>query len=257
MLIIPPAVWKNTVPTGFDYATEIATLETDLTSDGVWAKLDALWVLAADTSANAKKNLVNPGTFDLTEQNSPTFSAQQGYTSNGTTSYLKTGFTPSTAGGNMTAHSGAIGHYSITNRTSGSNQHANMLAAADGTNEIAVYAHAAGPVTYFPCNDHDFNSYGSSNGRGFWVASRKGVSNDRRSLFLNGTEVVTDQVSAEQALVTQEIYMCAVNSSGTPAGFSTDVIAAGFISGGLTATDVSNFSTRLNAYMTAAGCNVY
>jgi Bacterial Ig-like domain len=67
-----------------------------LKSAGVWAKLDALYAFAAADSQAAKINWVNPGTFNCTEVNAPTFTADQGFTG-ASTKYLDTGFNPTTA----------------------------------------------------------------------------------------------------------------------------------------------------------------
>jgi hypothetical protein len=61
---------------------------------GVWTDLDFLPVLAAENAASA---LVDwKARKAMTAVNTPTFTADQGYAFNGTTSYLNTGFIPST-----------------------------------------------------------------------------------------------------------------------------------------------------------------
>lgn len=64
----------------------------------IWAKLDVLWMLAAHDAQAARLNWKTPASFALTAVNSPTFTADRGYAGNGTTSYLNTGWNPSTNG---------------------------------------------------------------------------------------------------------------------------------------------------------------
>ena len=72
--------------------TNIATLIDGLVADGVWAKLDALYVLAQQNATDARLNLVGTN-YTLT--GTPTFTAYQGFT--GGTGFLDTGFNPATA----------------------------------------------------------------------------------------------------------------------------------------------------------------
>lgn len=62
-----------------------------LKAEGIWSKLDGLWLTAAADSQAAKVNWIDPGTYDLTAVNSPTFTADRGYQGDGATSYLDTG----------------------------------------------------------------------------------------------------------------------------------------------------------------------
>ncbi len=70
-----------------------------LKDGGVWDLLLVLHILAA---ADAQASLINwktPGTFNATLVSTPTFTADRGYTGNGTTTALSSAFVPSTNGG--------------------------------------------------------------------------------------------------------------------------------------------------------------
>lgn len=73
------------------------TLIVDLKSAGVWEKLDALYILAAADAQAARQNLV-AGAYNLTAVGSPLFTADRGYAGDGVGAYLTTGLTPSGAG---------------------------------------------------------------------------------------------------------------------------------------------------------------
>ena len=82
--------------------------------NGDWSNLDRVYVFAQDQQANSKIDLVAQAT--LTEVSSPTWTQYQGYTGNGTSSCLNTGFNPSIGGFNysdVTATSGAYSRASL------------------------------------------------------------------------------------------------------------------------------------------------
>ena len=75
--------------------TNIATLIDGLVADGVWAKLDALYVLAQQNQTDALLNLVGTS-YSLTTSGAPTFTSYVGFNGGGS-SYLITGFNPISA----------------------------------------------------------------------------------------------------------------------------------------------------------------
>lgn len=71
----------------------IDTLIGSLKTGGVWAKLDALYVMAAADSQAARRNWIADA-FNLTAVSSPTFTADRGYAGDGATANLSTGVAP-------------------------------------------------------------------------------------------------------------------------------------------------------------------
>lgn len=91
-----------TLPSAGQQAKQNILLNT-LISSGVWAKLDTLFVLANDGGASfACINWKNPSGTKATLVNSPTFTSNQGFNSNGSSSYIDTNFNASTQGVNFT-----------------------------------------------------------------------------------------------------------------------------------------------------------
>lgn len=75
------------------------TLLTSLKSTGVWAKLDVFYVFAQDGGSSfATLNWKNPAANQAGIASSPTFTSNQGFTGNGTSSYIDTNFNPATQG---------------------------------------------------------------------------------------------------------------------------------------------------------------
>jgi len=91
------------------------TLVEDLKTAGVWDKLDVFYVFATDGDSDyATLNWKSPTSFQTTKVNSPTFTANGGFTGNGSSSYLDTNFDPSVSGVNYTLNDASI---SIWNNT--------------------------------------------------------------------------------------------------------------------------------------------
>ena len=91
------------------------TLVTDLKTAGVWDKLDVFYVFATDGDSDfATLNWKAPSSHQVTKINSPTFTADSGFTGDGSSSYLDTNFDPSVSGVNYTLNDASI---SIWNNT--------------------------------------------------------------------------------------------------------------------------------------------
>ena len=105
------------------------TLLTSMKADGVWAKLDVFYVFAQDGgSAFATLNWKNPNANQSTLVNAPTFVSNQGFTGNGTSSYIDTNYNPATQGVQYTQNNAsryffthAIGTGRFDGNTSGIN----------------------------------------------------------------------------------------------------------------------------------------
>jgi hypothetical protein len=74
------------------------TLVISLKSAGIWNKLDILKIYATNNSNMATLNWKAPASHQTTLVNSPTFTANQGFKGNASTSYLNTNFNPATSG---------------------------------------------------------------------------------------------------------------------------------------------------------------
>ena len=77
--------------------TLVVALKAGGTSS-IWSNSDVIYVLAAADSQAALINWRNPGTFNATAVNSPTHKVDRGFTGDGASSRVDTGWTPSTNG---------------------------------------------------------------------------------------------------------------------------------------------------------------
>jgi hypothetical protein len=89
-----------------------------------------------------------------------------------------------------------------------------------------------------------------------YAFSRTGASTS--AYYLNGAST-TSGTHASGAISNNSFLILARRQGAGNAAieFSADQLSAAFIGGGLNATQAGQVSTRINAYMTALGINVY
>lgn len=226
-----------------------------LVADSLWTKLDALYIFATKDTTTANLNLKSTS-FGLTQTGTVTFTADQGYTGDASTGNLNTGFTPSTAGGNYALNAASFGVYALTSRTTGQNY------AQMGTNTVGLGTSASDLYPWFTDN----NLYGEINANGGGVAAPANAqgmyavtrtASNALAVYRNGSSFTT-AATTSVALPDQTFFILAAHGgSNTTVGRSGDKLSAAFIGGSLNGTEAGNLSTRINAYMTALGINVY
>ena len=232
---------------------QIDTCVTSLKSAGVWSLLSMMHLMAAADSQAASINWINPATFTFSTVGSPTFTADLGYTFNGTSNYLNTGFTPSTAGGNFALSSASFGVYvnGGPTGTSGSVQ----LGVNSGTDYMYIRANNSAGATGIEGAVND-----PAGGLSTPVATAFGLSAINRSTstalqyYKNGVSVAT-AVKTSTALPSQPVYIGAYNAGGSPGAFTTSRIAFEFMGGSLSGTQQTALYNAVLAYLTAIGGN--
>ena len=235
----------NTHKTNYD------TLICGLVTDGIFTKLDVLYVFATDTTTNALLNLKS-SSFNGTVTGSLTFNANVGYTGTGATNYIDTGFNPTAASGNFTQNSGTIGAYIRTSRAVDQG-YISIGTQANNFTFILPFGQFADLFQY-AVNSVTPNTAANTNAQGQWIVSRTGATaiaaQKNGAAFDSGTNV-------SGAIDNANILVFASDLGGSAGGFSLDQQSAVLIGGGLTGTEMANLAGRLNTYMTAYGINVY
>lgn len=229
----------------------INNLITALQISGVWAKLDAFYVLAAQDAQAASLNWKNPATFTLTENGLVTFTANQGYAGDGSTGFLDSGFNPSTAGGNYAQDSA---HLSVRNRTS---------RAADATSQIGLRNNAQNSFADLACRfSGDLmvarpnsgaagGTFAVTDSVGHFLANRS--ASNAVQPYRNASSLGSG-TAASAALISGNIYILAENRVGVGVTVpSTDQIASVSIGGSLSAVEVTAFYNAELAYMQGVG----
>lgn len=219
----------------------INSLIVSLKDAGVWTKLDVLHVFAA---ANAQGSLLNwKGSFsDATTVSSPTFTADRGYTTNGTSSYLNMNFNPSVGTHQYLLNSASFGFWS---RTTG--QQAGVdIGGPNGSGALGRARNATDQVQA-RVNDGTTSTMGTNtNGSGLFTFTRPNSSVKRA--YRNSTQIGTDTAVTSTVL---PIGLVIGQFGGS--NFSARQYSLAFAGASLTATDVANFYAATLAYMQAVG----
>lgn len=237
------------------HQTRYQTLLDGLTTDGffdgagVSTKLSALYIFATQsngTRANAKLNLVS-SSFPVVEHGTVTFTADVGYTGNGTDFYLDTQFTPSSSGGSIyTLNSASYGVYNLTNN----NESKSMMGIFNESNSFLE--------TFVAGANYGVNGGGVATGApttvaGFYGAVR--TASNAEQLYYNASTTFDTSTNASEALNTAPIIIFARGPA--PDSFSNKQMSAAFIGTGLSGADWALLSARVNTYMAAYGISLY
>lgn len=218
---------------------QIDNLVTKLKAYGTWAKMDGFHLEWADDQYFGRVNLINPGTYDLTAVNSPSFVANQGYASDGSTSYLDTNFNPATAvSPKFVQNDNHMGVWSITD--------AAASATAMGNTTHSIIPRTATSLLGTRNSNGTINTTGSvSSSIGHFLTNRSGASTYDR--YVNGSQFDTI-TSTSQALTSRTLFVGGRNH--TASEFTTRRLAASHFGGALTASDVRVIYNALIEYMT-------
>lgn len=210
--------------------TLVRALIDGLISDGVWSKLDRLWLFAAEDQPSALTDLVKGAL--ATAVNSPTFTTDRGFVCNGTAT-VNSNFNPTTAGGLYQANSASFGGWK---EDSAGSTGALVGNVASHLNPRWV----AGDIIFTQINEGGERTAGTTtDASGFWVLTR--TASNAWAVYRNGSSMGT----GSDASTTMDNASFVASSGNT--------FDAMFIGAGLTSTDAANFNTRMRTYMTAVG----
>ena len=222
----------------------LRTFETSMGAD--LAEFDRLYIHGLSNEIAAKTSFVNPTSTMITAVNSPTFTPNQGYQGNGSTSYLNSNFTPSTQGVKYTQNSASIFAYSRTNNT-GNYVDVGVVGAS---NKTFLYARYNDGNSYYPVNLSTGVGSPSSpvaNSRGFYVSN---LNSTTLSSNKNGVQLVSITVSPV-AVPTEPFYLLAYNSGGTAEARSINQLSVSGMGSG--AVNQTTFYNAVQALGTSIG----
>lgn len=222
----------------------IDALIKGLKADGIWSKLDFLYLLAAHDAQAAKINWIDPDNtnFVLTATNSPTFTADEGFTGNGGTAKLANNVAFNT----LTQYqldSASFGVWYLAGTRSDS-----AITGADGNGTNGVFiapCRAGSDVFRSRIND---SASTDSTGTLTTVAGHKQINRSGSSAtekYINGAAAGTFS-TASTGVKTNVLAMLNVNSTA-----SDHKIAACWGGASLTSDEHSDLHDRLEAYLQA------
>jgi surface protein len=217
----------------------------NLKDAGIWTKLDTFAVFATDGDSDFAlidwKRLIQ-----YTAVNSPTFTMNQGFTSNGTSSYILSNFFPLTSSVNYALNSTSFGVYQTQNDNSIFNAH-----GIYSSNNSGIYLNpktVGGPI-------RSWNNSNSGVSTGV-VSDRNGLTSTIRTDSTNvnhyrDSSLVASYSRSTTALPSNNVVLLASGSPTTVLDFCTDTLHSAYLGSGLTTTEHSNFSAALITYKNA------
>lgn len=229
------------------------TLVVALKAAGVWTKLHAIYPFVGGSASTHKWNLKDPrdldAAFRLTFSGSWTHGAN-GITSDGSTAYADTKFSPSANFSGAT--SASLGVYSRTDTSTAGGSTPYDMGASDGSDTqativISKYSTGAsyytvGSATYAP-------NVANSDGRGMFLTVRRDGTNTYG--YKNGSQVVAaaDSVS----LGSSTLYIGASHKGSSATYFCGREFAFAVIGGALTGAEALDLYNAVQTFQTSLG----
>lgn len=230
----------------------IATLK----SAGIYSRLERLYLMSPTSSAAGLLDFIT-----LTSAtNNGASHGTSGWTFNGISGYIDTGFIPfnSTI---MSQHDMSFGVYC----NSGTAGTIGAFGGANNTSlqQLGITATASGSNTTFSYYTNTlagsrFSTYTANNMTsliGFHISTR--TSSLRMDAYVNSRSIANTNASSSGNLVDEEIYLGAINASGTPTTYLSCRLGLAFIGRNIPASMMATFARANIDYQRALGRYVY
>jgi hypothetical protein len=220
-----------------------------LKAAGIWSKLDVFWMLAAHDAQAGRLNWKSPGTYTCSEVNSPTFTADRGFTGNGTTSYLTTGFQPATHSTNITASRTHAMNWSRDTYSS-TGDRSDMGGYGGAGDNYGVLMRRSGSSKQFWAHRNGVTTTSADTAAGMQLGVR--YADNSSAIYVNGLSVATGS-NVPSTVTNREIYICCVSLDGVAAQFTTRQQAAISLGGDLSAAEAAAYYSIAQTYMNGVG----
>jgi hypothetical protein len=219
-------------------------LVLDLKAGGIWSKLDTFGVFATDGSSDFAlidwKRL-----SQYTAVNSPTFTTNQGFQGNGTSSYINTNYKPSADAINMTLNSSSFNIYTRIDQSGFTVGHGAYLTLS------GLYINAV-QVNGF----RSWNNSNSGGNNGIYSGAPSFSATDRNSNTTithinNGSQIGSILISSS-SLANRNILLLASADNTTTgiAEYNNAQISVVSLGASLN-TEKTNYYNAINSYMTS------
>lgn len=232
---------RFTVPPDTTRKNNIDALIVTLIAAGIWTKLDVLYVTAAADAQAGQRNW-KADAFNLSEVNSPTFTADRGYASNGTTSYLDLAWDITNNGVNYTQNSASYGVWCNDNIAN-----SNSVFGFSTANNTRITPRVATDNFGYRINQVAIVQAANTSSIGLFVATRSGA---------NATQAYKDgaahgSAGAEASATTS--FTVDWNIGRVNTVFNPMQVGAAFTGANLSSGENTALYNALLAYMQAVG----
>jgi hypothetical protein len=210
-----------------------------LKAEGIFSRLDIMYIFANDGSQEfATLNWKDPSAFQANLINAPTFTSNEGFNSDGATSYIRTSWTPSINSQEMTLNSV---HRSLYNYTFRAGSRGNIIGAFSGTVDRTAFS-SNNNVVRLNVSSSNLSPTIDNRAEGFHVYNRLNDSDVR--ILVDG--VFSNHTSAVGALATSNrtLFYSGIIST------ASDITISTYSEGGkLNDTESLAFQDAVNTYM--------
>ncbi len=214
-----------------------SALESGLKADGVWDDLDALQLYFVGTrlSGQALTDFRNP-TRVATAVSSPGFDAKTGFTTNGSTSYIDTGYNPST--GPLYSQNSAFYAIHRADAAAATGSIGGFFNGSNGNSMLPL----AGTITY-RANQAAASNPTRTYTNGLYSANRSGA--NAHQVYVNGSLVSSGTV-VSTPVVNNNIFV----GRGSAASYQSGTYECFAAGRSLDATKQAALSNRISAFRT-------
>lgn len=226
----------------------VALLDGAISGSDIWAKLDRLWVLAADSDGsaggtNGRINWIAPGTDDLSETGTPVWTEDRGYTGVGVTANYLSSATNLSALTNFTQDSAVAAIFVVADAVAADT---NSMAASNGTGAFSLWPRQSSGYFRSRINQgSNFDATNGSNDLGLFTATR------RNSTDLESYRNATSLGTASIASIVRPNFPAVVCGNGATG--SDQQIGLALLGSQLSDDEVTDLYNAVNAYMVAVG----
>lgn len=213
----------------------------DLKASGEWSLIDVLYIFWSNIDATtggdsdfACINWKSPGNHQVLKVNSPTFNDANGFTGNGTSSYLDTKFNPSTSGVNYLLNTASRG---IWIHTDGGTDVIDGISVNNNLNNMSSQNVSGQRINSF----NTLNASANLSGTGYIAINRSSSTNVQ--LYNGVTQITRTQTSTSIENASQRIL-------ATNTQFATHTVSMYFMGGNLSQTNHGNVRSHFITYIT-------
>lgn len=254
-LVQPSAPSYGTLTTAWIAATgetdltilgALNTLETDLTTYGLTAKMKALYPMVGGTAAKHKFNFMDARDLDAAFR--LTFATGWTHSSTGMTplnTYADTFLSPLAS---LSLNSTHLSVYSRTSVNSGGEQ--NDMGAFDGSKGSLIISWTNASIRYVAIDTNGITVPALASTTGLLIENRR--NSTQIQSYRNGN-LVNTAAAPSVGMVNLPLY---IGNRNALAGYSTKQYGFASIGDGLTDTEAANFYTAVQAYQTTLGRQV-
>jgi len=216
-------------------------LLVDLKDGGIWAKLDTFAVFATDGDSDFAlidwKRLT-----DYTAINSPTFTADEGFQGNGTSSYIDSNYNPVVNGVNLNLDSTSFGYYqAIARTTSGVGENIWGIGTSTG-----LWVRPISPTRIYVNNSTLFLSATSFVFNANQLVSVNRPNNTTINVYGDGVLLNTDSTRTSSSIGSFNMRVF----RNTTTSYNNSTISMVYAGGDLTA-ESADFYNAWNTYLTS------